>query len=127
MGEFEDGARTLSVRRATALHLRRAAVVVAGGKDAGKRVEFEGRARVGARCAEMGAWTGGLARLAATGTAVRVQGGTGTGKERVAEALHLAGARAGQAQVTVDCSALPATLIESELFGYERGAFTGAA
>ncbi|HZS39829.1 MAG TPA: sigma 54-interacting transcriptional regulator [Polyangia bacterium] len=212
MAEFDDGVHTLSAHRPTALHLRRAALVVTAGKDAGQRFEFEGRARVGAReladlvlrdakvsglhceitvadglrvrdldskngtfvggvrvieallavgdlisvgdtrlrvepvagttavdlhadddfyglvgqSARMRALTARLARLAETDTTVLVQGETGTGKERVAEALHLAGPRAAQPQVTVDCSALPATLIESELFGYERGAFTGA-
>src|SRR5207245_2868262 len=50
----------------------------------------------------------------------------GTGKERVAEALHLASRRAAGPLVVVDCGALPHTLIEAELFGHERGAFTGA-
>ena len=59
-------------------------------------------------------------------TTVLVQGETGTGKERVAEALHLAGRRAPKPLVVVDCGAMPSTMIESELFGHERGAFTGA-
>jgi two-component system, NtrC family, response regulator GlrR len=76
--------------------------------------------------AQMRALTARLAVLAASNTTVLVQGETGTGKERVAEALHLAGPRAQAPLHTVDCGALPATLIESELFGHERGAFTGA-
>jgi transcriptional regulator with GAF, ATPase, and Fis domain len=72
------------------------------------------------------ALTARLSALAGTDTTVLVQGETGTGKERVAEALHLAGRRAPKPLVVVDCGAMPATMIESELFGHERGAFTGA-
>ncbi|MCO7596288.1 MULTISPECIES: sigma-54-dependent Fis family transcriptional regulator [Pseudomonas] len=57
---------------------------------------------------------------------VLVQGETGVGKEVFVEALHQASSRAGQALVAVNCAAIPAELVESELFGYEKGAFTGA-
>jgi transcriptional regulator with GAF, ATPase, and Fis domain len=67
-----------------------------------------------------------LEKLAGSDATVLVMGETGSGKERVAEALHLSGRRADGPLVIVDCSALPPTLIESELFGHERGAFTGA-
>ena len=70
--------------------------------------------------------TARLAVLAKSDATVLVQGETGTGKERVTEALHRAGPRASGPLVVVDCGSLPSTLIEAELCGYERGAFTGA-
>jgi len=65
-------------------------------------------------------------RVAPTPATVLVVGETGTGKELVAEALHRLSARAKGPLVRVNCGALPENLVESELFGYERGAFSGA-
>ena len=67
-----------------------------------------------------------VARLKDTRTPVLIYGESGTGKELVARAMHFRGAFAGRPFVAVDCGSLVPTLIESELFGYEKGAFTGA-
>jgi len=67
-----------------------------------------------------------LARIAPSDATVLITGESGTGKELVAEALHDASSRRDGPLVVVDCSAIPATLFENELFGHERGAFTGA-
>lgn len=65
-------------------------------------------------------------QVADTNSTVLIQGETGTGKELIAQALHQLSKRSSKAFIKINCTAIPETLLESELFGYEKGAFTGA-
>jgi DNA-binding NtrC family response regulator len=79
-----------------------------------------------ARSLKMRALAAALEQLAQTDTTVLIEGETGCGKERVAETLHQLGTRRRGPFVVFDCSATPASLLQAELFGHEKGAFTSA-
>jgi two-component system, NtrC family, response regulator HydG len=77
-------------------------------------------------CAMMRDLFGRIERVAPTNVSVLLTGESGTGKELVAETIHELSGRANEPFIAVNCGAIPATLVEAELFGYERGSFTGA-
>ena len=83
-------------------------------------------ANIIAHSAKMRAIIDVVTRIATLDSTVYIDGESGTGKELIAKAIHLASARSDQPFVALNCAALPETLLESELFGHERGAFTGA-
>jgi two-component system response regulator GlrR len=88
-----------------------------------ERYDFE---NIVARSEAMQTVLEAVSRIAKTESTVYVRGESGTGKELIARAIHLASNRKDKPFVAVNCAALPETLLESELFGHEKGAFTGA-
>lgn len=92
-----------------------------------EEIEFHGRfAQMIGESAAMNKVFSRIEQVAHTDSTVLIMGETGTGKELIARAIHSLSQRKDRVLVKVDCSALPATLIESELFGREQGAYTGA-
>jgi len=114
--------RTAVLRATKQRALSRAAGPPAPVAAAGERPASD---LVGTSAAMLGVWKL-IGRAAASTAPVLITGETGTGKELVARAIHAYSVRAGEPFVAINLAALPPTLIESELFGHERGAFTGA-
>lgn len=128
--------RRIPISVSTAL-LRDAAGKIVGGVETFRdlslveelRREIEQRYEMGdmvSRSASMRKLFDILPQVAASDATVVIEGETGTGKELLARALHNLGPRASRPFVAINCGALPDTLLESELFGYKAGAFTGA-
>jgi two-component system response regulator GlrR len=129
-GTWVDGTRVVEsfLRDGAELRLGRTVFKVALGDD---RVEqpISQRTELGPLVGRSALMRGAFAlieRAAPTDTTVLIEGETGTGKEGAAEALHLGSNRRDRPLVVVDCASIPAGLIESELFGHEKGSFTGA-
>ncbi|MBC2659624.1 sigma-54-dependent Fis family transcriptional regulator [Pseudomonas sp. MSSRFD41] len=99
------------------------------GKAASPDKSAAGNGEIGiiGSCAPMQDLYGKIRKVAPTDSNVLIQGESGTGKELVARALHNLSKRAKAPMISVNCAAIPETLIESELFGHEKGAFTGAS
>ncbi|PKL44711.1 MAG: hypothetical protein CVV41_04925 [Candidatus Riflebacteria bacterium HGW-Riflebacteria-1] len=91
--------------------------------DDGSEIAFNG---IIGRSETMRSMFSCLKKISASNLSILIQGESGTGKELVAHAIHSLSERSGHSFIPVNCGALPDTIIESELFGYEKGAFTGA-
>jgi two-component system, NtrC family, response regulator GlrR len=129
-GTFVDGVRVKEayLGRGSTMQVGRQALRF-GGKPAPRRTELSAQSSFGGLVGEsvpMRAAFGVLERAAQSQSTVLLEGETGTGKGEAALGLHTAGARKNKPFIVLDCGAIPQNLVESEVFGHERGAFTGA-
>jgi DNA-binding NtrC family response regulator len=97
-----------------------------GGQAAAARATMPDPPRMIGRSRSVQSILGSIAKAASTESTALITGETGTGKELVAKLIHYHSGRRSKPLVCINCAAIPDTLLESELFGYERGAFTGA-
>jgi transcriptional regulator with GAF, ATPase, and Fis domain len=116
-----DNARLYAEARRTEAQLRTEVGVLR--RDLARHDRFDDMIGIGSAMAEVFQL---METAAASSISVLIAGETGTGKELVARGIHRAGARADAPFLAINCAALPETLLESELFGHRRGAFTGA-
>jgi DNA-binding NtrC family response regulator len=129
-GTFVDGVQVKQafLRASSVLRLGSTTIRFELGEEV-NRLPVSQRASFGrliGQSAAMRSVFGVLERAAPTESTLLLEGETGTGKTEAAESIHRASPRAGRPFVVVDCAAIPDNLLESELFGHERGAFTGA-
>jgi two-component system response regulator HydG len=121
---FDHGDMIAAVQRIIADH---PAPLRAQEKDRGAAPETDSAVTgIMGNCPAMKTLCDHIRKVAPTDSTVLVLGETGTGKEIVARSVHRHSQRSGKTMISVNCAAIPDTLIESELFGYEKGAFTGA-
>jgi DNA-binding NtrC family response regulator len=128
-GTFYRGVRIREAELGFGAELRLGGTVLSvepGSISSEEVLDPQGFGRLIGRAESMQRVAGVLAAVAPTDTTVLIEGETGTGKELVAQQIHQRSPRADRMFAVVDCGALPGGLIESELFGHERGAFTGA-
>ena len=128
-GTFLGGARIVEAFLTSSCEVRCGSRTLRFWPEATEPVTIEGRSRFGdlvGTTPEMLSLFATLDRFASTNLAIVITGETGTGKERAARAIHDASARASKPFLAINCAALPDTLLEDELFGHTKGAFTGA-
>jgi len=124
LGAYDFLEKPISLERLLVL-LRNATTALAL-QDEHRRLRHPGPLPIVGRARSLRRLLGEIERAGPTGARVLIQGEHGTGKELVARAIHAASPRSARPFVAVNCAAIPEELIESELFGHERGAFTGA-
>ncbi|MEM1187615.1 MAG: sigma-54 dependent transcriptional regulator [Pseudomonadota bacterium] len=126
---FDHADMLTAVRRVIGKHAKRRErreIREATQAPAEKADEVAGESEILGECDAMQTLTAHIGKFAPTDSTVLVLGETGTGKELVARRIHAQSQRGEETLISVNCAAIPDTLIESELFGYEKGAFTGA-
>ncbi|MDD5309502.1 MAG: sigma-54 dependent transcriptional regulator [Deltaproteobacteria bacterium] len=126
LGAFDYITKPFERREMRDVVTKAARTVALSRKEATLERDPTGRFSIIGRSAPMQAVFQVIERVAATPSTVLITGESGTGKELIARALHENSARKDAAYIRVNCGAIQPTLIESELFGYEKGAFTGA-